>query len=277
MKNVMLDIETLSVSKNAAIISIGAVFFNPATGALGNEFYQTITRASCEAQGLEVDGDTLQWWSEQSFEARAVLWCEKATHIVLALQSFSQWILENTIDNQLIEIWGNGASFDCGILDNAFRRCLIKLPWRYANERDVRTIVSLGRNLLNIDPKYAFPFVGTAHNALADAKHQAAYVSHIFQALTAKCGSPALEKTGSGNLHVSGHVIEIEGRYFRGIEKNRVITAWSIEGATKFRSYHDSKKLEKTLAELAARKKKAQVLEVGYWMREFAELQGGAA
>jgi hypothetical protein len=277
MNNVMLDIETLSVSKNAAIISIGAVFFNPATGELGNEFYQTITRASCEAQGFDVDGDTLQWWSEQSLEARAVLWCEKATHIVLALDAFNRWILENTIDTKHIEIWGNGASFDCGILDNAFGRCNISRPWRYANERDVRTIVSLGRNLLNIDPKYDFPFVGTAHNALADAKHQAAYVSHIYQALAAKCGSPALEKTGSGNLHVSGHVIEIEGRYFRSIEKGRVITAWSIEGATKFRSYHDSKKLEKTLAELAARKKKAQVLEVGYWMREFAELQGGAA
>jgi hypothetical protein len=98
MNNVMLDIETLSVSKNAAIISIGAVFFNPATGEMGNEFYQTITRASCEAQGLEVDGDTLQWWSEQSLEARAVLWCEKATHIVLALDAFNRWVLENTID-----------------------------------------------------------------------------------------------------------------------------------------------------------------------------------
>ena len=89
-------------------------------------------------------------------------------------------------------------------------------------------------------------------------------------------GEAVLEKDSSGDLHVAGYVIEISGRYFTGIEKGRVMTAWSIEGATKFRRHHDSKKLEKTLAELAARKKKAQVLEVGYWTREFAEVQGGA-
>lgn len=187
MNNVMLDIETLSVSKNAAIISIGAVFFNPATGELGSEFYQTITQASCEAQGLEVDGDTLQWWSEQSFAARAVLFCPHATHIMSALGNFERFIFDNTPQNQHVEIWGNGASFDCAIVANAFRRCGFKLPWRYANERDVRTIVALGRELLQIDPKYAFPFVGTEHHALSDAKHQATYVSHIYQALAAKC------------------------------------------------------------------------------------------
>lgn len=277
MNNVMLDIETLSVSKNAAIISIGAVFFNPATGELGSEFYQTITRASCEAQGLEVDGDTLQWWSEQSFAARAVLFCEKATHIVFALEVFSQWILENTPQNQHVEIWGNGASFDCAIVANAFRRCAIKLPWRYANERDVRTIVALGRNLLNINPKYDFPFLGTEHHALSDAKHQASYVSEIYRALAKKCGGPELETQGSGRPHVSGHVIEINGRYFKGIEKGRVITAWSIEGATKFRPHHDAKKLEKTMAELAARKKNAIVVQVGYWISDYWAMPGGAA
>lgn len=191
MKNVMLDIETLGTSKNAAIISIGAVFFNPATGELGNEFYKTIRQDSCETIGLEVDASTLKWWSEQSEEARAVLNCQNATHLVFALQEFNRWILDNAIATKHVEIWGNGASFDCGIVDNAYRRCVINLPWRYANERDVRTIVALGRELLQIDPKYAFPFIGTAHNALADAKHQATYVSHIYQALAKKCGGAA--------------------------------------------------------------------------------------
>ncbi|HCU66192.1 MAG TPA: 3'-5' exoribonuclease [Rheinheimera sp.] len=191
MNNVMLDIETLGTSKNAAIISIGAVFFNPATGELGNEFYKTIRQDSCETIGLEVDASTLKWWSEQSEEARAVLNCPNATHIALALNDFYLWIKENTTATKHVEIWGNGSSFDCAIVDNAYRRCAINLPWRYANERDVRTIVALGRELLQIDPKYDFPFVGTAHNALADAKHQATYVSHIYQALAAKCGGAA--------------------------------------------------------------------------------------
>lgn len=76
-------------------------------------------------------------------------------------------------------------------LPNAFGRCGIALPWRYANERDVRTIVALGRQLLNIDPKYTVKRVGTHHHALADAEHQAIYVSEVFKALHAKCGGAA--------------------------------------------------------------------------------------
>jgi hypothetical protein len=48
---------------------------------------------------------------------------------------------------------------------------------------DVRTIVELGRKLLNFDPKKDMPFKGEKHNALADAIHQAKYVSAIYQKL----------------------------------------------------------------------------------------------
>jgi len=51
------------------------------------------------------------------------------------------------------------------------------------NDRDVRTIVDLGRALLGFDPKKDMPFTGERHNALDDAIHQAKYVSAIYQAL----------------------------------------------------------------------------------------------
>ncbi|HCU66191.1 MAG TPA: hypothetical protein DF774_10570 [Rheinheimera sp.] len=89
-------------------------------------------------------------------------------------------------------------------------------------------------------------------------------------------GDAVLEETYPGALNVAGHVIKIKDRYFIGIENGRVHTAWCLAGATKFCRHNDGKKLQKTLAELAARKKKTQVLEVGYWSREFAEVQGGA-
>lgn len=89
-------------------------------------------------------------------------------------------------------------------------------------------------------------------------------------------GDAVLEEMYPGALNVAGHVIKIKDRYFIGIENGRVHTAWCLAGATRFCRHNDGKKLQKTLAELAARKKKAQVLEVGYWSREFAEVQGGA-
>jgi len=59
----------------------------------------------------------------------------------------------------------------------------MRQPWFFANDRDVRTIVDLGRQLRNIDPKKDLELEGTAHNALDDAKFQVRYVSAIYQAL----------------------------------------------------------------------------------------------
>ncbi|EPG3512343.1 3'-5' exonuclease, partial [Klebsiella pneumoniae] len=52
-------------------------------------------------------------------------------------------------------------------------------------DRDVRTIVELGR-AIGINPRRDIPFEGDRHNALADAKHQAKYVSAIWQRLVHK-------------------------------------------------------------------------------------------
>lgn len=56
--------------------------------------------------------------------------------------------------------------------------------WNCFNDRDVRTIVDLGR-ADGFDTKRDMPFDGERHNALADAIHQAKYVSAIYQRLLA--------------------------------------------------------------------------------------------
>ncbi|MEN3158250.1 3'-5' exonuclease [Alkalimonas sp. NCh-2] len=186
MNNLMIDIETLGTGKNAVIISLGAVFFCPETGNLGAGFYQTITRGSCELYGLEADEDTVRWWSEQSAEARAVLTCPDAGDLDDTLREFAGWLWESTEEGSDIHVWGNGPSFDNAILANAYNRCNVKLPWKFRHERCVRTIVALGRELLGIDPKKTIERKGTHHHALADAEHQALYVSAVYQALKAK-------------------------------------------------------------------------------------------
>lgn len=186
MHNVMLDIETLSTSKNAVIISLGAVFFDPLTGGLGSSFYYTIKAESCIEYGLETDAETIKWWGEQSEEARAVLTCPDADELDQVLYDFAGWLGENTPENQHVALWGNGPSFDCAILANAYNACGITPPWRYNKERCVRTMVNLGRELLNINPKDTIERTGTHHHALADAEHQAKYVSSIYQQLNTK-------------------------------------------------------------------------------------------
>lgn len=58
----------------------------------------------------------------------------------------------------------------------------IPCPWRYYNDRDVRTIVELGK-AIDFDARTAIPFEGERHNALDDARYRAKYVSVIWQKL----------------------------------------------------------------------------------------------
>lgn len=181
MNNVMLDIETVGNGSKAAIVSIGAVFFDPKTGELGSEFYQAISLSSSAYYG-EMDASTIEWWMKQSDEARAVFSDENKTNLKDSLVKFTQWI-EQAENYKERVVWGNGSAFDNVILNHAFRSARMTPPWPYYGDRDVRTIVDLGRQLRGVDPKKEMELEGTAHNALDDAKHQARYVSAIFQAL----------------------------------------------------------------------------------------------
>ena len=185
--NVMLDLETMGNASNAAIVAIGAVFFDPYSGVVGAEFYQEIKLTSAVHYG-EMDASTVEWWMQQSDEARA-LFSKKtlANRLTLkdALTNFSKW-MDQATEFKKRTVWGNGSSFDNVILGNAYKAIRVRQPWPYFGDRDVRTMVDLGRQLRGINPKRDLPLEGTAHNALDDAKHQAKYVSAIWQALNAK-------------------------------------------------------------------------------------------
>lgn len=182
MNNLMIDLETMGKKPNAPIVSIGAVLFDPQTGELGPEFYTAVSLHSSMEQGAVPDGDTVLWWLKQSAEARAAICADDAMQIDDALAEFIQFIFQHTDEPKYLKVWGNGATFDNVILRGAYERAGMLCPWAYWNDHDVRTIVTLGRTL-GFDPKRDMPFDGDMHNALADARHQAKYVSAIWQKL----------------------------------------------------------------------------------------------
>ncbi|EOK3105399.1 3'-5' exonuclease, partial [Escherichia coli] len=51
MNNLMIDLETMGKNKDAPIVSIGAVFFTPETGDIGQEFYTVVSLESAMGQG----------------------------------------------------------------------------------------------------------------------------------------------------------------------------------------------------------------------------------
>ena len=60
-------------------------------------------------------------------------------------------------------IWCQGINFDPVILENAYRKCKIQIPWKYYNLRDTRTVF----DICKIDLKN-FTKPDTHHNALQD-------------------------------------------------------------------------------------------------------------
>ncbi|MGL4925634.1 MAG: 3'-5' exonuclease [Plesiomonas shigelloides] len=181
MKHVMLDLETMGKGSRAAIVSIGAVFFEPFTGELGAEFEVAIDLRDSAEYG-KVDAETVLWWLAQSDEARAKVYegTEAGNRLFLchALKMFSEFVERNSSDH--VFVWGNGAGFDNVILSNAYEAVGLEKPWSHWKDCDVRTVVNMGRDILGIDPKRDLPFEGERHTALADAKHQARYVSEIY-------------------------------------------------------------------------------------------------
>lgn len=173
--HVMLDLETMGNSSNSVIASIGAVEFDIKTGETGREFYERIDIQSCLNAGLVVNGSTIKWWLGQSDAARAEI-CKAGDGLRNVLEKFKSFM--GCLDK--VEIWGNGARFDIGILEDAYKATYdeVILPWDFRMERDVRTLVSFAPNI-----KEHYPFTGTTHNPIDDCKHQIGYCSAIWQKL----------------------------------------------------------------------------------------------
>ncbi|WP_261666930.1 3'-5' exonuclease [Erwinia mallotivora] len=182
MNHLMIDLETMSNKPDAAIVAIGAVLFEPKTGELGAEFSVAVKLDSDMAIGGGVEGKTILWWMQKSTEARNAITSEDALPVKKALNALISFVSENVDSTRRLMVWGNGASFDNVILRGAFARCNMQPCWEWFNDLDVRTMVHLGRQL-GFDPKREMPFDGERHNALADAIHQAKYVSAIWQKL----------------------------------------------------------------------------------------------
>ncbi|EOK1803224.1 3'-5' exoribonuclease [Escherichia coli] len=175
--HLMIDLETMGKNPDAPIISIGAIFFDPQTGDMGPEFSKTI---DLETAGGVIDRDTIKWWLKQSREAQSAIMTDEIP-LDDALLQLREFIDENS-GEFFVQVWGNGANFDNTILRRSYKRQGIPCPWRYYNDRDVRTIVELGK-AIDFDARTAIPFEGERHNALDDARYQAKYVSAIWQKL----------------------------------------------------------------------------------------------
>lgn len=165
----MLDLETLGVTPGCAILSIGAVFFDPKTGEEGEQFYQPVDHL-VGGYRLRTEQSTEAWWNRQSPEARAVFTDPGRVGLAVALDRFNTF-LRSGADKPTV--WGNGADFDNPILTLAYKAAGIPQGWGPYEGRCYRTVK-------NLFPSVKIQrTVGVHHNALADARNQAQHLMAI--------------------------------------------------------------------------------------------------
>jgi len=167
----MIDLETLATSADAYILSIGAVVFDSSSNVFlpSAKFYEVLSLE--EQAGSRISTDTLCFWLKQSELARNAISCCEKVSIEEALNNLYHFIKNNKVE----EVYSNGASFDIPILELAYTKYIVEIPWSHKASRCFRTMKALFWHVK--EPE----FTGEAHNALADARHQAEWLYLMLQ------------------------------------------------------------------------------------------------
>lgn len=172
----VVDLETMGKGPKAAIVSIGCVRVEQ--GQIAGEFYERVDLQSSIAASGEMDASTVQWWLQQSAEARAEVDGSNAQPGLMldtALHLCAQFMCAGKANPDEILVWGNGSSFDNVILRGAFERTWKHAPWKFWNDRDMRTLLAIFP-----EAKKSVAFEGTKHHALDDARHEARQLCHAL-------------------------------------------------------------------------------------------------
>ena len=160
--HIMVDLETLSTSMDAHILTIGAVAFNPNTAEIKDQFYQRVDFKSCEDIGLRKSDETIRFWKAQPDAAyKEAFGEENRKSIREVMLDFVKFWNKNSGD----EFWCNGANFDEPILSTVFEKLAITKPWKFWKVRCLRTLLATKNFTIKM-------FGDVQHNALEDCKKQ---------------------------------------------------------------------------------------------------------
>lgn len=169
---VSIDLETMSLENNAAIVQIGACTI----GGEANIFNCYISPESAERAGLHVDKGTMEWWSKQDEAVRQRVF-SGTTPISEALGFFTDW-LSGLCDEDFsrLRIYANGWK-DHAWIESAYHATHGHSPIHYRSPQDLRTLRDVCKFCDDAIPTFTND---SKHDALADAVAQAKEIAWIL-------------------------------------------------------------------------------------------------
>lgn len=183
MRDVMIDVENLSVEPNGPVLTIGMCLFDIRTGEIGPEFYERMDRTKAQIYGTP-SLSTLAWWEGQAEDVRAEAYNGTSDPKDVA-RSLRQWFDKYDLTRK-VRVWGNGSVMDIAQLEWWLRqtnpvmgRYGHEYPWAYWDIMDMRTIMMLaGLRMPRSRPEWM-----DHHNALHDARYQVEWVSNAYRTI----------------------------------------------------------------------------------------------
>jgi hypothetical protein len=169
--DVMIDLETMSIRPNAAVLTLAAVAFDPdfpstVEELLRPEKHLYLHLALSDQRDRDIDPSTIMWWMQQSDEARKALLPPAESSPLRPLDAmieFRNWY--HGVSG--LRLWSFGAVFDNVIVTDLFRQVGLINPTSHRNQLCARTVYYLA----GIKPSdVVLPLTG--HNALHDCIHQ---------------------------------------------------------------------------------------------------------
>lgn len=217
------DLETLDVNSTAVVLSIALVPFSAATCSLSpiEPLYIQLPVGAIQEQidaGRTVSAGTLRFWFEQPDAPRNELfvngdltWADVVNHVVGYIEDHAKYADKRAV------MWGNGSGFDCSILRSfietspAWRR---EAPFRYADDRDVRTVLDLSPESKNVPLPENF----VKHDALSDALHEAAMVCDALRRINSRVVTGRIRPFGDLMGEYETELMVIAGEELSGNE-----------------------------------------------------------
>ncbi len=193
MRHFMLDIETLGMEPDGAIIQIGAVEFSPdLRPCRGDTFSAFVSLESNLDEDRTVNPSTLYWWAKQPKFSSVIDHVEKGTTLESALNGLGLFLsgeglskIDAVTPKNNIIVWANGVTFDISMLTHAYKAVIGRVPWSYSNIMDLKPYLFAVYGETSLS-KFEIPGVRkatNAHDAISDCYYQIHVVQHLISRL----------------------------------------------------------------------------------------------